>query len=77
MLAVLLICSLGQSPLECQRPTARSVLTHETEARLPYSCLMEAQQYAAMNSVTNRKKPNEWIKISCEPGQGQQTDDHL
>jgi hypothetical protein len=77
MLAVLLICSLGQSPIECQRPTARSVLTHETEARLPYSCLEEAQQFAALNTVTNRKRAGEWLKIGCEPGKGQPTDDHL
>jgi hypothetical protein len=77
MLAVLLICTLGQSPIECQRPTARTVLTHETEARLPYSCLMEAQQYAAMNTVTNRVRRNEWVKLSCEPGHGQPTDDQL
>ena len=80
MIAVLLICSVGQSPIECQRPTARSVLTHETvtlQRELPYSCLMEAQQYAAMNSVTNRLGPNEWIKIGCEHGHGQPTDDHL
>lgn len=77
MLAVLLICSLGQSPIECQRPTARSVMTHETEATLPYSCLMEAQQFAAMNTVTARLRPNEWLKIGCEPGDGQPTDDHL
>ena len=42
MLTVILICTLGQSPYECQRLTARSVITHETAATLPYSCLMEA-----------------------------------
>jgi hypothetical protein len=77
MIAVLLICALGQSPIECQRPTARSVITHDTEAALPYSCLMEAQQFAAMNNVTARIGSDEWIKISCEPGHGQPTDDHL
>jgi hypothetical protein len=77
MLAVLLICALGQSHTDCQRPTARSVLTHETEARLPYACLEEAQQFAAMNTVTNRLRPDEWLKIGCEPGKGQATDDRL
>jgi hypothetical protein len=38
---------------------------------------MEAQQFAAMNSVTARKRPNEWLKVSCERGDGQPTDDHL
>ena len=98
MLAVLLICHLGQDPYECQRMTARSVLTHETAALLPYPCLEEAQQYAAMNTVTNRLRratrfggysgPHntdraplppviEWLKISCERGSGQPTDDHI
>jgi len=77
MLAVILICALGQDPRMCQRPTARSVITHETEATLPYSCLMEAQQFAAMNSVTARLLPGEYLKTSCEPGNGQPTDDHL
>lgn len=77
MLAVLLICTLGQSPYECQRPTARSVITHETEASLPYACLKEAQEFAAMNSVTNRLQAGEYLKTSCEPGHGEPTDDHL
>lgn len=77
MLAVLLICTIGQQPWECQRTTARSVLTHQTEARLPYACLEEASQFAAMNSVTNRLKPGEFLKLSCEPGSGEPTDDHL
>lgn len=77
MLAVLLICSLGQLPSECQRPTARSVITHETEAKLPYACLEEASQFAAMNAITNRLKPGEFLKLSCEPGSGETTDDHL
>ena len=78
MLAILLICSVGQSPIECQRPTARSVLTHETEAQLPYSCLMEANQYAAQNSVTARLKPDEWLKIGCAKKESGDTgDDHL
>lgn len=77
MLAVILICTLGQDPVMCQRPTARSVITHETEATLPYSCLMEAQQFAGMNKVTARLAAGEYVKISCEPGAGEPTDDHL
>ena len=77
MLAVILICALGQDHAMCQRPTARSVITHATEATLPYACLKEAQEYAAMNSITNRLKPGEYLKIGCEPGNGQPTDDHL
>lgn len=77
MLAVLLICHLGQPHAMCQRPTARTVITHQTEASLPYSCLMEAQQFAAMNSVTARIRPDEYVKIGCEHGDGQPTDDHL
>lgn len=80
MLAVILICALGQSPIECDRYTARSVITHETTElakNLPYSCLMEAQQFAAQNKVTARVNANEWLKIGCEPGHGQPTDDHL
>ena len=77
MLTVILICTLGQSPYECQRPTARSVITHETAATLPYSCLMEAAQYAAQNKVTSRLAPGEWLKIGCIPNPGGSTDDHL
>jgi hypothetical protein len=77
MLAVLLVCTIGQSHWECQRPTARIVITHKTEAQLPYPCLMEAQQYAAMNSVTSRLKEGEWLKLSCETGHGQLADDQL
>lgn len=77
MLAVLLICTIGQQPWECQRTTARSVLTHETAATLPYACLIEAQQFAAMNSVTARVRSDEWVKVSCEPGKGEPTDDEL
>ena len=66
MLAIVLICALGQQPWECQRPTARDVMVFHTEARLPYACLREAQMHAAEVSQT-RDLTGEWLKIGCEP----------
>ena len=79
MLAVIIVCIGGTQAWQCQRDPmhSRAVITHQTAATLLYPCLEEAQQYAAMGRVTSRMVSGDYLKIGCEPGHGQPTDDHL
>ena len=59
---IALVCALGQSPVECQAPTAREVMVLgnvPTELR----CLLESQQHMAQ--VAGLIKPDEYAKFSC------------
>ena len=62
---ILLICALGQSPADCQPPTARSVMVLEKGVRSELSCMREfALSSAKVASLIDAE--HEYPKLSCE-----------
>ena len=62
---VLMICALGQSPSECQPPTARSVMVLEKGVRSELACMREfALSSAKVASLIDPAR--EYPKLSCE-----------
>lgn len=62
---VLLLCALGQSPSECQPPTARSVVILEKGVRSEIACMREFALSAA--KVPGLYDPeHEYPKLMCE-----------
>lgn len=62
---ILLICALGQSPSECQPPTARSVMVLEKGVRSELACMREfAISSAKVASLIDAE--HEFPKLSCE-----------
>lgn len=61
---ILLVCTLGQSPAECQPPTARSVMVLETGVRSELACMREfALSSAKVSSLID--PAHEFPKLSC------------
>ena len=61
---ILMICTLGQSPVECQPPTARSVMVLETGVANELACMREFTMSAA--KVASLIDPaHEYPKLAC------------
>jgi hypothetical protein len=62
---ILMLCALGQSPEECQPPTARSVMVLEKGVRSEIACMREFALSAA--KVPGLYDPaHEYPKLACE-----------
>ena len=64
-LVVMLVCSAAQSPMECQRETAREVIIGPQVAAIG-ECSLVGQTTMAATSLLERGA-GEYLKIRCEP----------
>jgi len=62
---VILICSTGLLPADCQKDTALDVVVGP-QASNPMMCGMQGQAYVARTAIVGRS-PNEYVKIKCSP----------
>jgi hypothetical protein len=61
--AIILICSLNVSPLDCDKVTARLWENVPGGNELPQMCMMRAQVWAAEHGITPRD--GEYPKVNC------------
>jgi len=67
---VILVCSVSLKPADCRRDTAMDVLSGPKVASIG-ECALVGQ--ATMASTSLGKRPDEYIKIRCEPRDGLRT----
>lgn len=67
---VILVCSTSLQPVECKPETALDILAGPQVAGVG-ECAMVGQ--ATMASTSLGKRPDEYIKIRCEPKDGVRT----
>lgn len=61
---LILICSVGLSPAECRTDTALDVI-QGPDASSEAMCGLHGQAYLAETALGERRRENEYVKISC------------
>ena len=69
---ILLICTLGQSPAECQPPTARSVMVLESGVTSELACMREFAM-SAPKVASLIDYAHEYPKLACSRHEDEQT----
>jgi hypothetical protein len=61
---LILLCSLGLSPAECDEQTATSVLAGPPAAN-ELECMICGQQYVASSALGETKAKDQFVKVRC------------